>query len=79
MSLNQDLISNSAIAAAREDSASEVASTFLRHAVNVWAREHDLTGKPCRAWSTMSCATRRRRSTKSGSVEVGSRASSFVG
>ncbi|ACL94948.2 hypothetical protein EIB18_07595 [Caulobacter vibrioides] len=45
MSLNQDLISNSAIAAAREDSASEVASTFLRHAVNVWAREHDLTGE----------------------------------
>ncbi|ATC31965.1 hypothetical protein CA606_06130 [Caulobacter vibrioides] len=45
MSLDQSLISDRSITANGGESAPEVATTFLRHAVNVWAREHDLTGE----------------------------------
>lgn len=45
MSLDRTLISEPTVVAASGEDATAVASTFLRHAVNVWAREHDLSGE----------------------------------
>lgn len=45
MSLDQALISDTSLPPHCGESATEVAATFLRHAVNVWAREHDLAGE----------------------------------
>ena len=45
MSLDESLIPHAPHAAPNQEGAIEVATTFLRHAVNVWAREHDLAGE----------------------------------
>lgn len=45
MSLDHDLIADPGPSTNGGENANEVATTFLRHAVNVWAREHDLAGE----------------------------------
>lgn len=45
MSPEQALTSEPSLSASGGEPATEVAATFLRHAVNVWAREHDVTGE----------------------------------
>lgn len=45
MSLDPTLISEPNIVAGSGEDVTQVATTFLRHAVNVWAREHDLSGE----------------------------------
>lgn len=45
MSLDHSLISDPMLHVAEEESATEVSDTFLRHAVNVWARERGLAGE----------------------------------